>query len=112
MTNKPLKDRFYQIPERALLYAFNNLSESALRLYLVLAGQKSGFIADIELYCKRAKIPFKEYSIYERELIDKKFLVRENDNLKVQCPLVAYTINYDATEINQEQKSNDLKYLI
>ena len=110
MASKPQYDRFYQFPERALIYAFNNLSSNALRLYIILAGQKSGFLAEIELYCRRANIKIEEYGIYERELIEKGFLSRDNENLKIKCPLKAYTVNYDAVEEKQVISTEDMKF--
>mgnify|MGYP003290628697 CR=1 FL=1 len=101
MASKPKSDRFYQFPERALIYAFNNLSSSALRLYIILAGQKNGFLAETELYCKRANIKIEEYNIYENELIEKGFLSRTNEELSIKCPLKAYTVNYDTAEEKQ-----------
>lgn len=106
MANKPKYDRFYQFPERALIYAFNNLSSSALRLYIILAGQKSGFLAETELYCKRASIKIEEYDKYENELTEKGFLSRENENLTIKCPLKAYTLNYDTVEEKQATSIN------
>lgn len=99
MANKPIHDRFYQLPERAVLYAYNNLTANALRLYIVLAGQKSGFLAELDLYCRRAGISAEQYEIYEKELIENGFLKRNNETLEIMCPLKAYTVNYDMLEI-------------
>ena len=106
MAKKPQFDRFYQFPERALIYAFNNLSAHALRLYIILAGQKSGFLAETELYCRRANIKIEEYEMYEKELTEKGFLSRENENLSIKCPLKAYTFNYDTVEEKEDTSIN------
>lgn len=108
MQNKPKYDRFYQLPERAILYAFNNLSNNALRLYIVLAGQKSEFLADIDLYCRRAQISMEQYEIYEKELIEKGFLSKDNEIIRVTCPLKAYTLNYDTVETKEQPKIEEL----
>lgn len=111
MSNKPIHDRFYQLPERAILYAFNNLSNNALKLYIVLAGQKTGFIAELDLYCRRAGISMEQYQIYRDELIEKGFLSLNNENVRVTCPLKAYTLNYDIMEKKEGQKIEELKII-
>lgn len=114
MANKPQYDRFYQFPERALIYAFNNLSADALRLYIILAGQKSGFLAETELYCRRANIKIEEYEKCERELSEKGFLNKDKENIYIQCPLKAYTLNYDTAETKKTDilENVDLKKLV
>lgn len=110
MANKPKYDRFYQFPERAIIYAFNKLSASALRLYIILAGQKSGFLAETELYCRRANIKIEEYGKYENELVEKGFLNRDNENLYIKCPLEAYTVNYDTVEIEPTTSTQNVNF--
>ena len=80
MYKKPAKDRFYQIPERAILYAFKILSAQALRLYIVFAGQKNGFSATKELYCNRANIEVDDYEYYMQELIENHFVIVYKNN--------------------------------
>ena len=99
MNDKPNKDRFYQVPERALLYAFSTLSAQALRLYIVLSGQRSGFEAEKELYTNRANIQHEYYDTYIEELKEEGFLIINNDNtITITCPQLAYNIDYEHGE--------------
>ena len=106
MTNKPQNDRFCQYPERALIYSFYNLKYNALRLYLVIAGQKSGFTVDEHLLRTRANITIDEYNKSKQELIEKGFLTVDEDILKITCPVIAYTFNYDRPENQPTEKLN------
>lgn len=99
MASKPIKDRFYQIPERAMLYAFSILSAPALRLFLILAGQKNGFSSDRELYQDRAHLTNEQYTMAEKELIKKEFLYTNKDgNYTIMCPPIAYLIEHDGNK--------------
>ena len=59
MANKPEGDRFCQFPERALIYSFYNISYNALRLFLIIAGQKNGFEVETNILCSRANLKIK-----------------------------------------------------
>lgn len=99
MGSKPIKDRFYQIPERAMLYAFSVLSAPALRLFLILAGQKNGFKSDRELYQDRAHLTDIQYPMAENELINKEFLYKDIEgNYTVMCPPIAYLMEFDGNK--------------
>lgn len=99
MSEKPNNDRFYQLPERAMLYAFCTLSAPALRLYIVLSGQKSGFEADKILYTNRANISYEYYNTYIQELEEEGFLIKNNEStLTITCPQLAYNIDYENGE--------------
>lgn len=107
MANKPEGDRFCQYPERALIYSFYNISYNALRLFLVIAGQKNGFEVDTDILCSRANLNVNEYNQSLDELINKGYLILDDEVLKVNCPTTAYNMNFDKEELNIKDEDYD-----
>lgn len=109
--------RFYTIPENVLLYAMRKLSFPALRLYIVLIGQKDGFTGAMKTYCTRANIKVNNYSKYRDELIKKGFLEFEPyKQMTVKVPAEAYEEDYSVQGViyvvkydSQDKKNNSIE---
>lgn len=101
--------RFYLIPESVILYAMRKLSAPALRLYLVLVGQKDGFTGAMKTYCTRANIKVNNYSKYRDELIKKGFLEFEAyKQMTVKVPHEAFEQVYDNSIIYIQTNLQDV----
>lgn len=107
MSTKPEGERFCQYPEKVLIYSFYNISYNALRLFLIIAGQKNGFEVDTSLLCSRANLEVNEYNRSIDELISKGFLIIDDGNLKINCPQTAYNMNFDKEELNIKDEDYD-----
>lgn len=96
MRSKPMKDRFFQIPERLMLYAFRLLSYNALKLFVVLAGQKDQFIAEEKLIIDRTGLDNIEFYKSKEELIKFEFLYISTENeWFILTPPACYMAEYD-----------------